>query len=230
MKTLKVEAATSPSTTPTRMSPPTFPASSTRSTTKDGYIPPWAISAPSSSSTATPAPLSKPPRDHVQRKGRTPARKGKRGRLLRRPPRDHPAAAVADFLTGDLTARGHDDLRDGAARRVAAPVLPFPAASSGTSLRSRLGSPSRRGEQVTPTHRPNVRLRKVRPVRGAGRAAASPSRGRDHGTRWPSAPSAASDRRTPRSTSPPSVGAFGAASPARERGRRDHPAGFNSVT
>jgi transposase InsO family protein len=36
------------------------------------YIPPWAISAPSSSRTATPAPLSKPPPDPVQRQGRTP--------------------------------------------------------------------------------------------------------------------------------------------------------------
>ena len=32
------------------------------------------------------------------------ARKGKRGRLLRRPPRDHHAATVADFCTAVLTA------------------------------------------------------------------------------------------------------------------------------
>jgi hypothetical protein len=32
------------------------------------------------------------------------ARKGKRGRLLRRPQQDHPAAPVADFLTGVLIA------------------------------------------------------------------------------------------------------------------------------
>jgi prophage regulatory protein len=36
---------------------------------------------------------------------------------------------------------------------------------------------SRRGKQVTPTHHPNVRLRKIRPVRGTDRAAESPSRG-----------------------------------------------------
>ena len=33
------------------------------------------------------------------------AREGKRGRLLRRPPRDHPAATVADFLTAVLNRR-----------------------------------------------------------------------------------------------------------------------------
>jgi hypothetical protein len=42
-------------------------------TTKNGYTPPWAISAPSSSRTATPAALSKPPPDPVQRQGRTPS-------------------------------------------------------------------------------------------------------------------------------------------------------------
>ncbi len=34
------------------------------------------------------------------------AREGKRGRLLRRPPRAHPAATVADFLTAVLTSPG----------------------------------------------------------------------------------------------------------------------------
>lgn len=36
---------------------------------------------------------------------------------------------------------------------------------------------SRRGKQVSPTHHPDVRLRKTRPVRGKDRGAGSPSQG-----------------------------------------------------
>ena len=51
-----------------------LPASLTRSITRRDYIPPRAISAPSSPRTATPVPLSKPTPDPVQRQGRTSTR------------------------------------------------------------------------------------------------------------------------------------------------------------
>ena len=72
MKTLKVEAVYSMSFEPSRVSPSTFPGSSTTSTTADGSTPPSAISAPSSSRINSPGRRSKQRRDPVRRQGPTP--------------------------------------------------------------------------------------------------------------------------------------------------------------
>ena len=60
------------------------------------------------------------------------ARKGKSGRLLRRPQRDHPAATVADFRTGVHTGRG-----DGTSTR------PADGPGAPRSRRGRSSGPSR---------------------------------------------------------------------------------------
>src|SRR5205807_5926028 len=57
------------------MSPPTFPASSTRSTTPNDYTPRWGISARRSSRSNTPGRRSNQRPDPVHRQGRTPKRR-----------------------------------------------------------------------------------------------------------------------------------------------------------
>ncbi len=72
MKTLKVEAVSWQPTRRSRTSLPTFPASSTTSTTQDGCIRRWVISAPCSSKINTPGRRSKQRLDSVHPEGRTP--------------------------------------------------------------------------------------------------------------------------------------------------------------
>ena len=72
MKTLKAEAVYLTEYDTYEEVAADLPRFMRRSTTRGGCTPPSAISAPSSSRTATPPTRSKPPPDPVQRQGRTP--------------------------------------------------------------------------------------------------------------------------------------------------------------